>query len=657
MPRLSRSGVFVLLSGVFMACARSQGSDRPPSVSETAEPHHFEWFRRPFQPKRVSEVDPDNSPRIDRLMRAGNIYLSLADALALAIENNLDLAAARYQIPIAQTDTLRAKGGGTLRGVSLGVFDVPQGVGGPAGPLVTAAASGPPGTSLATSIYDLSLFNRTSSSLSLDPSSQSSPLPAATGPPIPQYDPSLNGTLSWMRQSMPEQSSLATGTSTLHEDSLTGSLMLQQGFSTGTTYSLGYNSTSASSNSMRNAYDPSTTGGLGLTVTQPLLRGFGIAVNRRYISIAKNNQKISDLVFRQQVIEVVYGVSRLYYDLASLYVDLRVKRETLTAAKALYDNTKARVEEGVLADVELTRANAQVAAANQDLINSQGLFDEQELIVKRLITRRVPSDSGLAEAHIIPTETLTVPAADNLPPLPELLSNAVRQRADVEQARLQLTNSGISLKGSRNELLPELNVFAMAQNSALSGQPNSQMTSGSTGASGSTGLTSSMPDASQTGGYGNFLNQIATNRFPTYEVGIQLNLPIRNRIAQADVTRDELAQRSYQTRLLSLENQAQTEAEGAVIAIRRARASYDAAVTTRQLQAQSLEVEQARFDAGVSTAFMVILYQSYLAQARSTEVIARGNYFKARAALDRAVGSNLDVNRIELEDAYKGKVP
>jgi outer membrane protein TolC len=647
----------VLLSGVFMACARSQGSDRPPSVSETAEPHHFEWFRRPFQPKRVSEVDPDNSPRIDRLMRAGNIYLSLADALALAIENNLDLAAARYQIPIAQTDTLRAKGGGTLRGVSLGVFDVPQGVGGPAGPLVTAAASGPPGTSLATSIYDLSLFNRTSSSLSLDPSSQSSPLPAATGPPIPQYDPSLNGTLSWMRQSMPEQSSLATGTSTLHEDSLTGSLMLQQGFSTGTTYSLGYNSTSASSNSMRNAYDPSTTGGLGLTVTQPLLRGFGIAVNRRYISIAKNNQKISDLVFRQQVIEVVYGVSRLYYDLASLYVDLRVKRETLTAAKALYDNTKARVEEGVLADVELTRANAQVAAANQDLINSQGLFDEQELIVKRLITRRVPSDSGLAEAHIIPTETLTVPAADNLPPLPELLSNAVRQRADVEQARLQLTNSGISLKGSRNELLPELNVFAMAQNSALSGQPNSQMTSGSTGASGSTGLTSSMPDASQTGGYGNFLNQIATNRFPTYEVGIQLNLPIRNRIAQADVTRDELAQRSYQTRLLSLENQAQTEAEGAVIAIRRARASYDAAVTTRQLQAQSLEVEQARFDAGVSTAFMVILYQSYLAQARSTEVIARGNYFKARAALDRAVGSNLDVNRIELEDAYKGKVP
>jgi outer membrane protein len=657
--RASRYAAMVLL-GLMQVNGQQAGSDRPPSVQDPGPGHKFEWFRHPYQAKTANQVDPNNTSRIESLIRAGNFYLSLADAIALAIENNLDLAAARYQIPIAKTDTLRAEGGGTLRGVGLGIFQIAQGVGGPAGPLVTTAASGAPlGASLESTIYNLSLLSNTPDSLSLDAGSQSSPLPAAAGPPIPQYDPSLNGSLAWTRQSMPEQSTLTTGTSALHQDSLTGSLALQQGFSTGTSYSLGYTSTSANSNSTRNTFNPSTSGNLSLTVTQPLLRGFGIGVNRRYISIAKNNQKISDLVFRQQVIELVYGISRLYYDLASLYEDVRVKRETLAAAKALYENTKARVEEGVLADVELVRANAQVAVATQDVINSEGLFDEQELIVKRIVTRRTSSDSRLATAHIIPTEVLTLPAKDDLPPLPQLQASAISQRADLEQARLQLTNAGIALKGSRNELLPALDVFALAQNSGLAGQANSQQTATSATGGSTTGGTTggiAMADPSQTGGYGTLLNQIAANHFPTYEVGIQLNLPLRNRIAQADVTRDELARKSYQTRLLGLQNQAEMEAEGALIAVRRARASYEAAASTRALQQRSLEVEQARFDAGVSTAFMVILYQSYLAQARSTEVVARGNYFNAKAALDRSIGASLSVNHIEFEDAYRGVV-
>ena len=333
-----------------------------------------------------------------------------------------------------------------------------------------------------------------------------------------------------------------------------------------------------------------------------------------------------------------------------------MKRQTLAAAKALYDNTKARVEEGTLADVELTRAEAQVAAATQDLINSEGLFEEQEMIVKRVITRQIVGDSELASAHVIPTEVLALPAADNLPPLQELFASALAQRVDLEQARIQITNSRVALKGTRNELLPELDLFAMVQNGGLAGQQNSQKstTTSSTTTPG-TGLTVT-PDASMTGGYGTFLSQLATHKYPTYEVGIQLNLPLRNRLAQADLTRDELSLRAYQTRLLVLQNQAQMEAEDAVIAVRRARASYDAAVRTRVLQAQSLEVERARFDAGVSTASNVVLYQSYLAQAQSTEVVARGNYFKAKAALDRALGSSLTVHHIEIDEAYKGTI-
>jgi outer membrane protein len=201
----------------------------------------------------------------------------------------------------------------------------------------------------------------------------------------------------------------------------------------------------------------------------------------------------------------------------------------------------------------------------------------------------------------------------------------------------------VALKGTYNSLLPELDLFATVQNNGLAGQMNSMQ-------------ANPMPDPSMTGGYGTFLDQLATHRYPSYEVGVQLNLPLRNRVAQADATRDELSLRAQQTRLLAMQNQAEMEAEDAVIAIRRSRASYQAAVRTRVLQEQSVDVEKARFEAGVSTAATVILYESYLAQARSTEVVSRGNYFKAKAALDRALGSSLAVNHIELKDAYGGVI-
>lgn len=657
MVRVISSGPLFAALGM-LSLAQAPTSDRPPSVQDQNQGRKFEWLRRPYQSKTVNAVDDNNTPRIQSLLRAGNLYLSLSDALALAIENNLDIQSARYSLPIANTDVLRAKGGGTLRGVGASTFEMPAGVGGPPSPLINAAATGAtPSTSLPGNIYDLALLATTSTSLSLEPASLGLPLPSAAGPTIPQYDPTIVGSLGWTRSSTPEQNTVTTGGSVLHQTNFMGSLTLQQGFSTGTQYSIGYNSTSGSSTSTTNTYNPATSGSLGLTVTQPLLRGFGIAVNRRWISIAKNDQKITQLIFKQQVINLIYGVCRLYYDLAGLYEDVRVKRQTLEAAKALYENTKARVEEGALADVELTRAEAQVAAAEQDLINSQGLFDEQEMIVKRVLTRRIGSESELATAHVIPTEVLALPAADDLPPLPQLFASALAQRVDLEQARLQIVNSRIALKGSRNALLPELDLFATVQNSGLAGQQNSQQSTTTAGSptTPGTGLTVS-PDASQTGGYGTFLNQLATQRYPTYEVGIQLNLPLRNRVAQADLTRDEISLRAYQTRLLALQNQAEMEAEDAVISVRRARASYDAAVRTRILQEQSLDVEKARFDAGVSTASNVILYQSYLAQAQSTEVVARGNYFKARAALDRALGASLDVHHIAIDEAYKGIV-
>jgi outer membrane protein len=210
---------------------------------------------------------------------------------------------------------------------------------------------------------------------------------------------------------------------------------------------------------------------------------------------------------------------------------------------------------------------------------------------------------------------------------------------------LEITNADIALEGSRNALLPELDLVGTVQNQSLAGQPSMQ---------GQTGAT--VPGNTYSGGYGASLEQLLSSKYPTYEIGIQLSLPLRNRVAQADLTRDLLQKRAFQTQLISLQNQAALEIDSSMIALRRARAAYEAAVRTRQLQQQSLDVERARYDAGVDTAFFVIQYQAYLSQALSTEVVAKGDYFKAVAGLGRAVGTLLDTNGISVDEAYRGRV-
>jgi outer membrane protein TolC len=375
-------------------------------------------------------------------------------------------------------------------------------------------------------------------------------------------------------------------------------------------------------------------------VTQPLLRGFGLAVNRRFIRISKNEQKIASLLVQQQLIATVYGVVRLYTDLVALYEDVKVKEETLASAEKLYTDTKAEVDEGTQAPIELTRANAQVSSIRQDLINSRGLLEEQEAVVKTLITRRTDNDPEILNARIIPTDSIDVPAGDETRSLQELVTMAFANRPDLAQAGVQVENTQITLQGSRNGLRPEIDLVGTAQNNALAAQLNPLATP---------------IDSPLMGGYGSALEQLATRKYPTYGVGLNVNLPLRNRIAQADVTRDEILLRQSQVLQQQLHKQAQLEVEDAVIAMRRARASYDAAVQTQTLQQESLDAEQAKFDVGASTSFFIIQYQSYLAQARSTVVVAKSAYLKARAALERATGTILADNNVSLPDAVRGR--
>jgi outer membrane protein len=597
----------------------------------------FNWLKDPYVQHRFAPVDLSNSPRIRQLLRSGNIYLSLSDAIALAIENNLDIELERYTLPSADTELVRAKGGGLLRGLTYEVFEVPVGVGGPASPLVTSAATPGVGAtgSVPTNPSELGALSEQEDNLSLLQT-----VPLSSGPALPQFDPALTGQLSWNHTSTPDVDPLAYGTNALTGNTTNANAAYTQGFGTGTELNVGFDNARTTTNSLQSAFSPYTTSSLGFTVTQPLLRGFGLAMNRRYIRISKNEKKIAGLLVQQQLIATVYGVERLYTDLVALYEDVKVKEETLASAEKLYTDTKSEVEEGTQAPVELTRANAQVYSIRQDLIDSRGLLEEQEAIVKNVITRRTDNDPEVLNAGIIPTDSIEVPATDEVRPLQDLVALAFTNRPDLRQAGVQVENTQISLEGSRNNLRPEVDLVGSAQNSSLAAQINPLLP----------GIETPL-----VGGYGGALEQLAERKYPSYGIGLNITLPLRNRVAQADVTRDEILLRQSQVVQEQLHKQAQLEVEDALIAMRRARASYEAAVQTQRLQQESLDAEQAKFEVGASTSFFIIQYQSFVAQAESTVVVAKSAYLKARAALERATGTILDDNHVSLGDAIRGR--
>jgi outer membrane protein len=458
-----------------------------------------------------------NTDRINHLITEGRLRLSLDDAIALALENNLDVELERYTRRLAATDLLRAQAGGSLRGIPLSVREGPSSVGVPV--LNGTNLGGGDAPSLnrlegAGAQIDLSLFGS---------------LPLSTGPEVPNFDPSLSGTLTWNHQSDPQNSTFLGPLRSLNTKTAAGDIGIAQGFATGATVSLNFQNLHQSSNTPLLSYSPYSTSSLGLTFIQPLLRGAGQTVNKRYIHIARNNQRVSDLVFRQQVISTVYAVVRLYWDLVSLTEDVRVREEAVSSAEQLLKDTEESASTGVLAAVDVTRARAEIARRRRDLLVAQSLVRQQSEVLKDYVTRS--EDSALRGVLIQPSETLHAPDTKIDEPLNSLVEQALRERPDLAQARIQLSNSEISLKGSRSALLPTVNVIASVTNNGLAGDPS---------AAGSGILPGSTANPYLTGGYGDALSQIFRRNFPDYSAGVQVNIPIRNRAARADVSRDEL---------------------------------------------------------------------------------------------------------------------
>jgi outer membrane protein TolC len=616
--------------------AASDSSNQSNAVVPPAAPEstgRLSRFIAPYRGKIVPPVNLNNSNRLEALTRAGSIYLSLQDAIALALENNLDIEMQRYGAQIADANILHAQAGG---------FAAPPLVGVTAGPGSVTGA--PPSAGL--------------QGLLVAGSTQSGSL-------IPNFDPALVGSANWAHQTVPQASSFITGTSALIQHQDLSSVSVQKYWATGTEVSLGLNNTSNVTNSARAQFNPSTNSALSLNFTQHLLQGFGRALNTRQIRIAKNNRELSDLTFKAQVIATVSAIKNLYWDLVSYQENIKVQQDALAASQHLYVDNKKQVEVGTLAPIEVTRAEAEIAAGQQALTVAQTQLLQQETILKNALSRKGVISAELANAHIIPIDRIVVPDVEPITPIQDAAAMALSARPELSQFRILIQNQEISLKGTRNELLPTLDVVASLANNGLAGNPvalpksctdpNSKDANGNPNYNPSS-VTCSEPNGFFVGGYGNVLNQLFSRNFPTYSAGFNLNIPLHNRAAQADMINSQLALRQQEIGIQRMENQVRVEVQNALIGVQQAQAQYQSAIKQRTLQAQTVDAEQKKLALGASTSYNVILTQRDLVTAESNLVVAEAAYAKAKVEMDRATGQTLNNNNISLEEAFRGTV-
>ncbi len=626
----------------------ASGDSMPTRSSPSGLTPNFLGFLGPFRRPTVPELFHGNGARLSSLVRDSKLYLTLHDAIALAIENNLDVEVERYNIVVANTDTVRARGGGNIRGIDFTVFEPENGVGGPGSPLLNSnVVSSNPITPTVTDLTSLNSSTQVQQNLSVNGSSIYS-----LGPNIPLFDPNLIFESGYLQRSNTQtltttgagaaagggDTGATTNAGTLHFVTLDASYL--QGFSTGAQLSATVNNDSPVVYGSASQYDPFSTISSSATLTQPLLRGRGRDVNLRYLRIASNNKKVSRLLFEQQVLETIYGTSRLYFDLVSLGENVIVKQESLRASSKLEEDDEAQVEQGTLAPIELTRAKALLSSSQFDLIQAQGLYRQQEVILRDELIRAGSPVFNAQFTEIIPTDRILVP--DQLDPMnvQDLIAQGLARRPDLAQAALQVRTGEISVRASRNAALPQVNVFGNVESRGSSEQAYEQL--GTTG--------TALPTIPQ-----NFaLGGLRTSTI--YQGGIQITLPLRNRVAQSDAARDTVQLRQSQARTEKLSDQIRESIENAVIALETAQAAYKASTTSRDFQEQLLQAERDKLGVGESTNLLVIQNETYLAQARSTEIAARSNWKKAQIDLDHALGNLLDRNGIQLDDAITGTV-
>jgi outer membrane protein len=622
---------------------RNTPEARPVPVLNYAQPvSHFPNPIGPYTPRHLAPPNLANTARIDQLMHDGKLYLSLNDAIALALENNLDIAIARYNLNIADTDVLRAKAGAAILGVPLGV--VQNTPGGGVGGIGSQVGSGTGGTSLGAGGAGAGAGGIVGSTAG-----------GLFGPPITSFDPIVTGTFQNDHAGSIPTSPFA-GT---YQGTTTANFQYIQGFQWGTNMSVGFSNNRITSNNAFQSVSPALNSSFQFKLTQHLLQGFGFPGNTRFIRIAKNNRELSDVAFRLQIITTVDQIENMYWDLVYAYENQRVKEESLTFSQKTLSDTKKQVEIGSLAPIEAVRAQSTVAADQQALTVAKTNLQLQQLVMKNALSRTL-HDPTLAGADVVPTSTMEVPENEQVQPTEDLVNEALRHRAELVESRIQLHSQEASNAALRSALLPTLDAFAYYGGSGLGGSQNprsiclspSEQFCATANPNPALGQSPLAPSVS----YPSTLNQLVNSSAPDKGMGLQLNIPLRNRAAQALQVRGELEYRQEQMSLQQTENRVSIEVRQAQFAVEQNQASVASAKAAVEYARQSLDAEQKKYQFGTSTTTAVLQTRSALATAESTLMSAMAAYEKSRVELERSVGTLLDNNGISIDDAARGQV-
>jgi outer membrane protein TolC len=563
-------------------------------------------------PIPVAALQLNNSSRLVGLLRDGKLNLSLNDAIALALENNLDIAIQRYNLPIADTDILRAKAGTAPRGVSTGVVSGTPGGGGATTGSAGASGSGAGGTSTGAGGAGAGAGGIVTSTI-------------GGGPGVPSLDPVLSFSTSISDAVQPQGNIVVSGVPTLQSHSTIGNVSFSQGFLTGGSINIGYNNTRSSNTSNRNLFNPQLQSGLTFSFNQPLLQGFGIELNSRNLIQAKDNREIADIAFSQQVMATVAQVEDIYWNVVTANETVKVAQEAVDLAQKILNDTQRQVQIGTMAPLQVTQAKATLATNQQTLIAAQTNLQYNGLLLKNAVTKNL-SDPILADADVVTTDKITLPANEPIEPASDLVKLALQYRPELAETRINLSISEMSLKATENELKPSLNLTGSYNANSL--QPN----------------------------YGATFGNVFGNTFPSYAVGLNLQLPLRNRSAQADVARAELSlQQSYLQQQQQINNIV-ISVEQAQFALQSSRAQVLALQDAATLNRETLDADQKKLDLGATTVTQVLTDQANLTTAESNLINAESAYEQNKINVERLTGRTLTANRISILDAENGKV-
>jgi len=614
MPR--RFVLTALITGTCVACF-GQGP------VETPVRPHASIFIRPYEGASVPPIQLKNSGRIYSLIRAGKLYLTVQDAIAIAIENNLDLELDRYGPVSAEWYFERTQAGGPLRGVSAGnsianQVTSGQGVGGSqasAGLSSNGGGGGGSGTNAVVS---------------------------QIGPITQNLDPVVQSTVGYFHSSYPQADAVQSQTEALIGTRHVFNNLFQLGLLSGGYVQIAANESYLKENAPSDVLNPSVAPVGQIYVLHQFLNGFGTGVNSRFIRVAEKNIGAARETFRSQLLNTVANVLNLYWDLVTLNDDLKVRQRAMEQAQKVADDTRKQIALGATARVDIYAAEAQLSARRQDVAIAQASVQQQEILLKNTLSRNGIEEPAIDAAGIVPIDRIEIPASDELPPLRDLVARALAHRPDVALAKINDEAAEISALGTANGILPTLQGRALVNARGLAGTYNP---------------VSGQPNPKNfDGGPGTALGQVARHDFGA-ELGAGLFVgQLHNRIPQGDYGIDQLQLRQGDLIERRNMNQIVVSISNQMTALRQARLRYSQAAEARKLQAELLEKEQQMFSFGTATIADVVGAQQSLLAAESTEVSSQSAYMHARISLDQVLGETLDANHISVEQARVGKV-